>query len=602
MTVQVDTFPPTVKAGGIDNAAIVRVPESDEYSYLTNSDVHPEPAMQGLISLVLEQGGKVTLRGPIGEKSIVELDSGKEFVYGIVAKQYKVFDDEQDFDGCWKGSLQFSKFRWALKSLEPATEEEFEKAQEQVAPVPDKADGEQLYNKGLAAIKAGNHEEAISILTLALTTCEIDEEAEDDDNDDPHASLRLQILTARAQASNALGAWRAAVRDGELVERIYGRPVDALNSLKPADAGVYFHSILASAKANEALGNLVAAGSGYMAIMILNMIKEQAAELSTEGQEVPEPVPADVADSLIQQASAALEKLEQGPNTTTIFTLKISLLGIEPPVWRTIKVTANTTLGELREYIIMAFGWCGTPNVHEFEIYDHGVVRFTTIPDDFVIPDDQDDEYDERHEICEDEEATTVGLAVSQVGDTFTFIYEKGDWVHQIVVEEVSEQVLPDACCGHDEEGDHEHNHQPEFPKIIAGARACPPDSVGGPAGYKEFLLAVNGTPSEKFATRLDALNFAAENVGLSNSALDSWGGATKRPIEDMLAGLTLEDDEEENATDDTPKDVNKGGWDPEAFQLEEVGKALGAIAAMMEQGDDDDEWEDEEDDEEEDI
>lgn len=186
-------------------------------------------------------------------------------------------------------------------------------------------------------------------------------------------------MTARAQAAYNLKAYRVAVRDCELIEQIYGRPIDALNALDQAEAGVYFKSILIAAQANQALGNTADAGSGYMAIMILKMIAAQKDDLVTDGEPVEDPVAADVAEELTQVASAELKKLEEEPNNTTIYRLKISLLGVEPQVFRTLDVTANTTLGELREVLTFAFGWVHTTQTHEFEVYDHGIVRLVAV-------------------------------------------------------------------------------------------------------------------------------------------------------------------------------------------------------------------------------
>ncbi|TPX59372.1 hypothetical protein PhCBS80983_g02556 [Powellomyces hirtus] len=610
MTVDISAIPTTlpagVKAAGLDNAAIVKLPEEDKDIVLSNSDVYPAHGQAFLASLFFEDASKkATLRGPLGDHQTVELASGKgiDFAYTFHAQQHKLFDNEEEFPGFWKGLVQFSKFRWVVRELSASTEAEYNAAVEKAAAAKTGAaedDGAKLFEQASAAIKAGNNLEAIALLTRAFITCELSEEVDEDVDDDPHASLRLKVLAARAQASFNLKAYRAAVRDGEMVERIYGRPMEALNDLEQADTGVYFQSILTSAQANQALGNNVDAGSGYMAIMILKMIAEQNGEIAADGEEAPEPVAPELAAELIKAAETGLAAQEDD-NTHTVYRLKISLLGVSPEVWRTLEVTASTTFADLREYITMAFGWCGAPNTHEFEVYDHGLVRFTTIPEDFVVPDDEED-IDERLEICEDEDATTVGMAVSQVGDTFTYIYEKGDWVHQITVEEVrQEEIKEEECCGgHDEEDDeHEHDHAPDFPKLIAGARACPPDEVGGPAGYQEFLKAASGTPTDRWTDRIAALTFASENVGFSNNGLDSWGGAQKHSFEAMLTGSEIEELGEEEAAkaapEPTEKDLAKGGWDAEAFDLDEAQKALATIAAMMENPEDDD-WEDEDD------
>ncbi|KAJ3155071.1 hypothetical protein HDU89_007261 [Geranomyces variabilis] len=625
-------LPKGVKTAGCDNAAFVKLPEETGDHVLSNGETYPSVGHSFIASLVFEDNAKrATLQGPIllNESAIKLVDlpgqNGVAVAYEFVAKQNKVFDDEADFDGFWKGTFQFSKFRWIVTELVPSTEEEYNAAVEQsaaaVAAIAED-NGEKLLEQATVAIKAGNNAEAIALLTRALVKCEIPEEVENDD--DPFAVLRVRVLAARAQAAYNLKAYREAIRDGEMIERIYGQPLQALNELEQDHLGAYFQAIRWSAQAHQALGNVMESNTAYMSIMILKMIAEQNEEHKEEGVETPTPpVAADIADELIKVAEAGLAAQEEGPNMQSIFRLKITLLGVEPAVWRTIDVAGSTSLGDFREFITMAFGWCGAPNAHEFEVYDHGLVRFTTIPEDFGAEDDEDNELTpediERFEICEDEDTTTIGMAVERAGDSFTYLYEKGAWVHQIVVEEVrQEEVKQDACCDHDhdaedgaedKEHDHEHEHgEPEYPKLVAGARACPPDEVGGPAGYVEFLKAVSGEPTKRWADRIAALTYAADNVGFSNYALDSWGG--KEDLATMLTPEEIEEigDEELRAEHEAklkaPKDLEKGGWDAESFDIEEASKALATIATMLEnpEDDEDDEWEDDEDDEEIDL
>ncbi|KAI9000199.1 MM3350-like domain-containing protein [Gaertneriomyces semiglobifer] len=452
-------------------------------------------------------------------------------------------------------------------------------------------DGQALFDSAVESIKAGKNEEAIVMLTQALKTCELDDELEadeDEDQEDPHASLRLRVLAARAGAAFNLKAYRSVIRDTELIERIYGRPMDVMNAIDDKeDLAAYFRSVLRSAQAYEALGDRQNAGAGYMAIMILKMITQQGED---EGQTIDLIAP-EVADELTAVAGKALENLEADADKVPVYTLKISLLGVEPTIYRTLEVTGTTSLGDLKTFIVFAFGWAGFDELedHEFQVYDHGIVRFTSLPDDFVVPDGEDSDI---LDVCEDEDTATLTLVAPKVGDTFTFHYEKADWVHQIVVENIREENIG---CDHDHDAEEEHEHEhPQYPKCIAGARACPPDGLGGPAGYAEFLKAANGEATTKFATKLEALEYARDNLGLCNSGLDSWGGAVKRSLEAALTGEAVEEEE-----DDTPKDVEKGGWNSEAFDLEEVNKALTVISSTMQ--DDEDEWEDD-DEEEEDV
>jgi Plasmid pRiA4b ORF-3-like protein. len=59
--------------------------------------------------------------------------------------------------------------------------------------------------------------------------------------------------------------------------------------------------------------------------------------------------------------------------------------------------------------------------------------------------------------------------------DKFRYVYDFGDdWRHDIVVEKVLD---PDEGI--------------KYPVCIGGKRNCPPEDVGGPWGYEDFLEAI---------------------------------------------------------------------------------------------------------------
>jgi hypothetical protein len=143
-------------------------------------------------------------------------------------------------------------------------------------------------------------------------------------------------------------------------------------------------------------------------------------------------------------------------NHGQVFQLKVTLLGIEPPVWRRILVHASTPLDRVHEYIQAAFGWWNY-HLYEFEI-DHKRYGIPDPDDDFGPP--------TKHA-----HRTLLGN-VADVGDSFTYTYDFGDhWQHQITIEKsipiASEMTVP-ACTD--------------------GRRACPPEDCGGTWGYEELL------------------------------------------------------------------------------------------------------------------
>jgi hypothetical protein len=147
-----------------------------------------------------------------------------------------------------------------------------------------------------------------------------------------------------------------------------------------------------------------------------------------------------------------------------IATLHVQLADVEPAIWRRIEVDDRMTLPALAVALEAAMGWEGY-HLHGFEVGD-GVM--------FGPPDPDFD-----HTI--DETAVTVGQILPRPGSTLRWHYDFGDgWEHLVTVEQ-RDAPKPKA----------------KYPRLLDGARACPPEDCGGPWGYGDLLaaLADNGHP-----------------------------------------------------------------------------------------------------------
>jgi hypothetical protein len=156
------------------------------------------------------------------------------------------------------------------------------------------------------------------------------------------------------------------------------------------------------------------------------------------------------------------------PNTP-IYQLKITLLEIEPPIWRRFHVREDITLTALHDYIqgVMQ-GWMDC-HLHEFEI---GGERYG-------VP---DHEYDDVPEMRQKNEKQHRLCDLVRPGDVFLYRYDFGDnWEHTVGVEERL-QADPDV----------------KYPICIAGQRHCPPEDCGGSMGYEEFLEAISNPRHEE--------------------------------------------------------------------------------------------------------
>lgn len=138
----------------------------------------------------------------------------------------------------------------------------------------------------------------------------------------------------------------------------------------------------------------------------------------------------------------------------------ISLAGIEPAIWRTLLVPADWTLDQLHLGIQAAFGWANY-HLHEFVI---GGLRYGDV--DIL----SDGALDDDARVLD---STQVRLRDFQ-GDSieFDYLYDFGDGWHHLV--RLKDSVLLEPA--------------PKFASCIAGARARPPEDVGGISGYERFL------------------------------------------------------------------------------------------------------------------
>ena len=129
-----------------------------------------------------------------------------------------------------------------------------------------------------------------------------------------------------------------------------------------------------------------------------------------------------------------------------IYRLKITLLHVDPPVWRTVEVPGDMTLQWLHFVIQLAVGW-----------EDAHLHMFTTRLGEFGDPGIDLDVGDERQ--------VTLAEVAPRARSRLGYSYDLGDdWVHDIRVE----QTFP-AEPGI------------AYPRVAAGERACPPEDCGGP-------------------------------------------------------------------------------------------------------------------------
>ena len=143
----------------------------------------------------------------------------------------------------------------------------------------------------------------------------------------------------------------------------------------------------------------------------------------------------------------------------SIYQIKISLIGVKPPIWRTVLVPSNLGLGPFHGVIQVAMGWTDS-HLHQFIANQ----VFYGIPDD-------DFELE-----MEDETKYKLSQLLKKEKDTITYEYDFGDsWEHKILLE----KIFP-------------FDTKTVLPVCIKGKRACPPEDCGGIWGYEELLETIS--------------------------------------------------------------------------------------------------------------
>lgn len=157
------------------------------------------------------------------------------------------------------------------------------------------------------------------------------------------------------------------------------------------------------------------------------------------------------------------------------YRLKVSLLYCEPRIWRRVQVPGNMTLAGLHDVIQLCMGWTDT-HLHQF-----------IIGNDFYGTEDLNDDWSEIKTL--DESKFKICDLEADMRMRCRYEYDFGDsWQHEIKIEKV---IPPDEKV-------------PPYPVLLAGERSCPPENIGGPPGYEDFLAAINDPESKESAEMLD--------------------------------------------------------------------------------------------------
>ncbi len=173
----------------------------------------------------------------------------------------------------------------------------------------------------------------------------------------------------------------------------------------------------------------------------------------------------------------------------TTFRVRIEVIDIVPPIWRTLELTSDLSLDALHEVIQAAFGW---ENRH--------LHRFHPTPDPYISDLETIINVGDEDEGAEgiSEPSLTLDRLLHEPGDSWYYTYDFGDdWTHLVTLEgrhSPGSDSLPAVC--------------------IAGERRGPIEDSGGAHGYQEVLDAVRDPLHPRHEEVSQWLTFVGKSPG----------------------------------------------------------------------------------------
>lgn len=154
------------------------------------------------------------------------------------------------------------------------------------------------------------------------------------------------------------------------------------------------------------------------------------------------------------------------PMTKEIFVFHVRLAATSPVIWRRLEIRAEVSFWHLHCAIQDAMPW-QDKHLHEF--------RFPTGDKEARIGIPGVDEFEEDGVSLASWKTPLRDWFVGVPSQCF-YVYDLGDeWVHIVTLESRRPAEPKDR-----------------YPRCTAGERRCPPEDVGGPQGYSNFLDAVS--------------------------------------------------------------------------------------------------------------
>ena len=168
--------------------------------------------------------------------------------------------------------------------------------------------------------------------------------------------------------------------------------------------------------------------------------------------------------------------------SSEIYHLKLSLKGTKPSIWRTLEVPGCIRFEDLHEIIQEIFEWTDS-HLHMFEaIDDHGNRQLIRPPNEDIDHLEEDEYQDERYEfLFEYLTSRTRHL---------TYVYDFGDnWEVGVELKDIV-KLDPEK----------------DYPVLLKGRRASPPEDCGGPSRFQELLKVIKNKDHPEYNETMEWL------------------------------------------------------------------------------------------------
>lgn len=168
---------------------------------------------------------------------------------------------------------------------------------------------------------------------------------------------------------------------------------------------------------------------------------------------------------------ARIAKPQIGGVDTSIISLKVTLRGVKPPIWRRLLMPGLMTLGDLHFAIQATMGWQNC-HLHAFDIDGR-----------------QYGERDTDNDVADEDRLILMSLVKSGIS-RFSYRYDFGDnWEHAVIIEKIQPAI----------EGK-------SYPACVGGKRNCPPEDCGGIWGYENLLKIIADPTHREHAEQIEWL------------------------------------------------------------------------------------------------